>query len=85
MSLMARIITAQQLSTGTDAALDEVEQGRPIIVTRSGIPIAEIRALHTRRFVSRAVIAEAAADAPHIDAGRWRADMDAVSNQSIDG
>ncbi len=33
----------------------------------------------------RAVIAEAAARAPRVDAGRFRADVDAVIDQSVDG
>lgn len=37
-----------------------------------------------RRFLARAVIAQAAITAPRIDAARFRADIDALVDQSID-
>jgi hypothetical protein len=54
-------------------------------VTRNGTPVAELRPLGPHRFVPRATIAEAAARAPRIDAGRFRAEVDAVIDQRIDG
>jgi len=62
-----------------------VQAGQRIIVTRNGVPVAELRPIEPRRFVPRAVIAEAAERAPRVDAGRFRADLDAVIDQSVDG
>jgi len=81
---MARTISLRELADESAAILREVEAGQPVIITRSGVPVAEMRALR-RRFVPRALIAEAAARAPRIDAARWRADLDAVVNASVDG
>lgn len=55
-----------------------------MIVTRNGTPVAEIRPLPPRRFVARAVIADAAGRAPRIDATRFRKDLDDVVDQSVD-
>jgi hypothetical protein len=41
-------------------------------------PIGELRPIERHRFVPRAAIADAAAQAPRIDAVRFRADLDAV-------
>jgi prevent-host-death family protein len=82
---MYRTITQRELRNDSAAVLRDVQAGQTIIVTRNGVPVAELRPVQPRRFVPRAVIAEAAARAPRIDAGRFRADLDAVTDQSIDG
>jgi prevent-host-death family protein len=82
---MSRKITQRELRNDSAAVLREVEAGRTVIVTRNGTPVAELRPLRPRRFVPRAAIADAAANAPRVDAGRFRADVDAVIDQRIDG
>ena len=80
-----RIVTQRELRNQSAAVLREVEAGRTIIVTRNGTPVAELRPIRPRRFVPRDTLAEAAARAPRIDADRFRADLDAVIDQSVDG
>ena len=82
---MHRIITQRELRNESAAVLREVEAGRTIVVTRNGTPVAELRPIRRRRFVPRATLAEAAARAPRIDAARFRADLDAVVDQHLDG
>jgi prevent-host-death family protein len=82
---MNRIITQRELRNQSAAVLREVEAGRTVVVTRNGTPVAELRPLRPRRFVPRATLAEAAVRAPRVDAGRFRADLDAVIDQGIDG
>lgn len=55
-----------------------------MIVTRNGTPVAELKPVAVRRFVPRAVIAQAARTAPRIDAARLRADLDAAVDQRVD-
>jgi antitoxin (DNA-binding transcriptional repressor) of toxin-antitoxin stability system len=55
-----------------------------VIVTRSRMPVAELRPVPRRRFVPRAVIADAAGRAPRIDATRFRTDLDDVVDLSVD-
>ncbi len=85
LTLMSGIITQRELRNESAAVLREVQAGQSIIVTRNGVPVAELRPIQPRRFVPRAVIAEAAARAPRIDGNRFRADLDAVIDQSVDG
>lgn len=82
---MNRVITQRELRNQSAAVLRDVQAGQTIIVSRNGVPVAELRPIQRRRFVSRAVIAEAAARAPRIDSGRFRADLDEVIDQSVDG
>lgn len=80
---MDRIITQRELRNQSAAVLREVEAGHTIIVSRNGTPVAELRPIRPRRFVPRATLAEAASRAPRVDAGRFRADLDAVIDQRI--
>lgn len=82
---MSRTITQRELRNDSAAVLREVQAGQTIIVTRNGVPVAELRPIPPRRFVPRAVIADAARRAPRVDAGRLRVDLDAVIDQSVDG
>ena len=82
---MSRTISQRELRNDSGAVLREVQAGQIIIVTRNGVPVAELRAVPQRRFVLRAAIAGAARRAPRVDAGRLRANLDAVVDQSVDG
>ena len=53
-------------------------------ITRNGTPVAELRPIAARRYVSRAVLREAVRTAPRIDAGRFRADIDAIVDPWVD-
>ncbi|MGH8199124.1 MAG: type II toxin-antitoxin system Phd/YefM family antitoxin [Steroidobacteraceae bacterium] len=81
---MHRIITQRELRNQSAAVLREVEAGQTVVVTRNGTPVAELRPIRPRRFVPRATIADAAAHASRIDAGRFWADLDAVIDQRVD-
>lgn len=82
---MSREITQRELRNDSGAILREVEAGETIIVTRRGVPVAEMTALRHRRptLVSAAVALESAAKLPHIDAAQFRADLDAVIDQDL--
>jgi prevent-host-death family protein len=82
---MRKTINQRELRNAAAKVLREVQAGQTVIVTRNGEPVAELRPIQPRRFVPRAAIAEAAARAASIDAARFRADNDAVVDQSVDG
>ena len=77
-TMKLRTITQRELRNDSAAVLREVEAGRTIVVSRNGTPVAELRQVNRRRFVPRAAIAEASANAARIDAEQFRADLDAV-------
>lgn len=78
MPLMSRVISQRELRNDSAAILREVQAGQVLIIARNGVPIAELRPLPPRRFVPRAVIADAARRAPRVDLVQFRADLDAV-------
>ncbi len=82
---MSKTINQRELRNSSAKVLREVQAGQTVIVTRNGEPVAELRPIQPRRFVPRAVIAEVATRAPRIDAERFRADIDAVIDQSVHG
>ena len=84
-SRMGRTITQRELRNDSAAVLREVQAGNTMIVTRNGTPVAELRPIPPRCFVPRAVIADAVARAPRIDATRFRTDLDDVVDVSVDG
>jgi prevent-host-death family protein len=79
-----RTITQRELRNDSGAILREVQSGQTLLVTRNGMPVAEVRPIQPRRFVPRAAIAGAVERAPKIDAKRFRNDIDAIIDQSID-
>ena len=79
-----RRITQRQLRNDSAAILRDVQAGQSLIVTCNGTPVAELKPVSPRRFVPRSAIAPAARTAPRIDAGRFRSDLDALVDQSID-
>ena len=83
---MSGTIAEREFRHDAGAILREVKAGNEVvIVTRNGIPVAELRGVPPqRRFVSRSVLAEAAHSAPPVD-GRLRAELDAVVDQSVGG
>lgn len=83
--LMIRRITQRELRNDSGAVLREVQAGHTLIVTRNGVPVAELRPVSPRRFVPRAVLVSGVGIAPTIDRHRFRLDLDAVVDQSIGG
>ena len=81
---MQRTITQRELRYDSGAVLREVQAGQTLIVTRNGVPVAELRPIAPRRFVPRAVLAMAAEHASRVNADRLRADLDATADQSVD-
>jgi antitoxin (DNA-binding transcriptional repressor) of toxin-antitoxin stability system len=84
MLAMNRVITQRELPNQSAALLREVEAGRTFVLTRNGTPVAELRPIRPRQFVPRAMIADAGAHAPRVDAHQFRADLDSVIDQRID-
>jgi prevent-host-death family protein len=80
-----RRVSQRELRNDAAAVLRDVQGGQTVVVTRNGSPVAELRPLPPRRFVPRAVIADAARSAPRVDAARFRADIDESVDQSVDG
>lgn len=81
---MTREISQRELRNDSGAVLREVQGGQTVVVTRNGTPVAELRPLGQTRFVSRATLVEGARTLPRVDADRFRRDLDAVVDQTVE-
>ena len=75
---MTRTIAQRALRNQSAAIMDAVADGQSFIVTRRGVPIAELRPISEPRkqAVSRGELAAAFANAAHLDARQLREDLD---------
>lgn len=80
---MTQAITQRELRNSSGEIMRALDRGEDFIVTRNGVAVGELRPVR-RHFVSRSVLMDALAGAPPVDAGRLRADLDAVVDQRID-
>ena len=82
---MNRIISQRELRNDSAAVLREVQSGQTLIITRNGVPVAELRPIPPRQFLARAAINDAARRAPRVDAAGFRADLDRFVSQAVNG
>jgi antitoxin (DNA-binding transcriptional repressor) of toxin-antitoxin stability system len=74
---MMRTITERDLREDSGAIMRGLDAGESFLLTRSGVPVGELRPVRNR-FVPRELLLAAFADAPRIDAARFRRDVDDV-------
>lgn len=82
---MARVIAQRELRNDNAKVIEAVAAGESFVVTRNGVPVAELRPIvQTRRtFVPIAELLELSAAGPRIDRERFRADLDQVVDQGL--
>jgi prevent-host-death family protein len=82
---VAQTIGQRELRNDNAKIIDAVASGRTFVITRNGTPVAELRPLPGRRpqFVRRAALLEVARRGPHVDAPRFRADLDGTLDQGL--
>ena len=75
---MDRVIPQRELRNQNAQVLDSVEAGASFVVTRNGVPVAELRPIGRgrRRLVPRSDLAAVVAAGPRIDAASFRRDLD---------
>jgi prevent-host-death family protein len=78
---VVRRISQRELRNESGEIMRAVDRGQSFIVTRNGIPIAELTPLRQRQFVPLETVLAALESAPRIDAARLRAEVDAYLAQ----
>jgi prevent-host-death family protein len=78
---MARELTQRELRNNSGEIMRELDRGNSFVVTRRGVPVAELKPIGRRRAVSTAALLDAFAKLPPIDRHRFRADVDAIVDQ----
>lgn len=82
---MTRTIAQRELRNDNARVIDEVASGQTFLVTRNGVPVAELRPVQRpgRTFVPKAELQALAAAGPHVDAAKFRSDLDRIVDQSL--
>lgn len=80
---MARTIPQRELRNDNRKVIEAVAAGETFLVTRNGVPVAELRPFREgrRTFVPKDQLLALAGAGPHIDRDRFRADLDAAIDQ----
>ena len=78
---MQREITQRELRNESGAIMRALDAGESFVVTRNGVPVAEMTPARRPRFTSKADVLKAFANAPSIDAKRFFSDVDAILDQ----
>lgn len=83
--VMPKTIAQRELRNDNARVIDAVAGGESFVVTRNGTPVAELIPIRAARrtFVPKSELLVLMASGPHIDAGRFRADLDAVVDQGF--
>jgi prevent-host-death family protein len=80
---MAGSITQREFRNDSGEIMRRLDKGESFIVTRSGVPVGELTSLRRHRFVPTAAVLAIFRNAPAVDPGRFRADVDAWADQDI--
>ena len=77
---VAEEISQRELRNSSGEILRRVDAGETFVITRNGVPVAELGPLRRRHFVPMEEVLEAFRGMPHIDYERFRADLDAFAD-----
>jgi antitoxin (DNA-binding transcriptional repressor) of toxin-antitoxin stability system len=78
---VAREISQRELRNDSGQIMRQLHEGATFVVTRNGVPVGELTPLRRRRFVSAGAAVEMFRNAPQVEYGRLRADLDVVVTQ----
>ncbi len=79
---MEETVSVRDLRNRGGAVLDQVTSGGAVVITRDGVPVAELRPLPRPGLTAAELIRRRAA-LPVLDPARMRADIDAVLDPSL--
>jgi prevent-host-death family protein len=82
---MARTIAQRELRNENARVMDAVSAGESFVVTRNGVPVAELRPIRPirRTFVPRSELIALSATGPRLDREAFRADLDRFLDQDL--
>lgn len=82
---MAQTIAQRELRSDNAKVIDAVAAGETFVVTRNGVPVAELRPIERsrRKFVAREELVALGAAGPHVDLANFRADLDRIVDQDL--
>lgn len=79
---MKESVTVRELRNRGGAVLDAVTRGGAVVITRDGVPVAELRPLASEPLTARELIRRRQA-LPAVDPDRLRSDIDTVLDPGL--
>ena len=82
---MTKAIPQRELRNDNARVIEEVVAGESFVVTRNGVPVAELRPIRTTRrtFIPKTELVALAAAGPHVNFEEFRADLDRATDQEL--
>ena len=82
---MIKTIAQRELRNDNAKVIDAVASGESFVVTRNGVPVAELRPIRQNRrtLVPKAELLALASMGPHVDHEQFRSDLDRIVDQSL--
>jgi prevent-host-death family protein len=82
---MTRTIPQRKLRNDNAQVIDAVVSGETFVVTRNGVPVAELGPVRTnlRCFVQKGDLMAVALQSAHVDYGQFRTDLDGAIDQRL--
>ncbi len=78
---MRHQLTQRELRNSSGEIMRALDRGERFVVTRRGVPVADLTPVGRRGPVSADALLAAVAAAPELDPNRLRADLDAIVDQ----
>lgn len=80
---MTQEITQRELRNDSGQIMRKVDEGEIFVVTRNGVPVAELAPRRRHRFVPAEAAVSLFRAAPTTSYERFRADLDAIAAQDV--
>ena len=82
---MTHTIAQRELRNDNAKVIDAVAAGETFVVTRNGVPVAELRPIEPprRKFVAKEQLVALGAIGPHVDLTDFKADLDRIIDQAL--
>jgi prevent-host-death family protein len=74
-------VTQRELRNESGEIMRELDRGETFVVTRNGVPVAELTPLRRHRFVAAEAVVAMFQNAAGVDFERFRADLDEIADQ----
>lgn len=81
---MARALTQRELRNESGEVMRQLDKGESFVVTRNGVPVAELTPLRRHRFVAAEAAVALFRGAPSVDYDEFRSDLDQLASQDVE-
>jgi prevent-host-death family protein len=77
---MTRELSQRELRNESGKIMRQLDEGQAFVVTRNGVPVAELTPLRRHRFIAAEAAVAMFRTAPSVDHDRFRTDLDRIAS-----